>query len=102
MFSSLLSRTLGKVKIRGCLHKVFGSLCKTICLSTSNNRLSFSAAAASQKQAGESQRRTTPLIVVTSVFAQTDSESEELLKCGVRPFWALQELTITTVSFHIS
>lgn len=40
-------------------------------------------------------------MVVTSVFAQPDSESEELLKCAVRPFWVLQELTIMTVSFHI-
>lgn len=39
---------------------------------------------------------------MTSVFAQPDSESEELLKCGMRPFWSLQELTIPTVSFHIS
>lgn len=40
-------------------------------------------------------------MVVTSVFAQPDSESEELLKCAVRPFWVLEELTIMTVSFHI-
>lgn len=46
--------------------------------------------------------RTTPLIVVTSVFAQPDSESEELLKCGVELFWVLQESAIIIVSFHIS
>lgn len=65
----------------GCLHKVFGSLWKTICLSTSNNRLSFSAAAAvvSPKQAGGRGEKTTALIVMTSVFAQPDSKSEELL-----------------------
>lgn len=34
----------------------------------------------------ENRRRTTPLIVVTSVFAQLDSKSEELLKCGVKLF----------------
>lgn len=38
-----------------------------------------------------------------SVFAQPDSESEEFFKVwGARPFWDLQELTIMTVSFHIS
>lgn len=34
-----------------------------------------------------------------SVFAQPDSESEKLLKCGGEAI--LQELTIMTVSFHI-
>lgn len=64
----------------GCLHKVFGSLWKTICLSTSNNRLSFSAAAAvvSPKQAGGRGEKTT-LDCQTSVFAQPDSKSEALL-----------------------
>lgn len=37
-----------------------------------------------------------------SVFAQPDSESEELLKWGgAGPFGVLQEVTIMIVSFHI-
>lgn len=36
-----------------------------------------------------------------SVFAQPDSESEELLKWGGKAIWVLQEVTIMTVSFHI-
>lgn len=35
------------------------------------------------------------------MFAQLDSESEELLKCGVKLFWVQQELAILTVSYHI-
>lgn len=53
-----------------------------------------------QQQEGRG-RRTTPLIVVTSVFAQLDSKSEELLKRGVKLFWVQEELAILTVSFHI-
>lgn len=45
-FSSLLSHTLGKVKMGLVYTKYLAHLWKTICLSTSNNRLSFPAAAA--------------------------------------------------------
>lgn len=58
-------------------------------------------AGAAQPQERQGRWRTTPLIAVTSVFAQLDSESEELLKCGVKLFWVQQELAILMVSFHI-
>lgn len=38
---------------------------------------------------------------MTSVFAQLDSESEELLKCGVKLFLVQQDLAFLTVLFHI-
>lgn len=38
---------------------------------------------------------------MTSVFAQLDSESEELLKCGVKLFLVQQDSAFLTVSFHI-
>lgn len=56
---------------------MFGNLWKRICRSTSNNRLSFSGMGRGDKE------KTTPVILVTSVFAQPDSESEESFKCGV-------------------
>lgn len=43
----------------------------------------------------------TALIVVMSVFAQPDSESEELFKCGGKALLGSAESTIMTVSFHI-
>ncbi len=105
-FSSLLSHTLGKVKMGVVYSKhlaIFGR--QSVCPHQTIDWVSLRLQQQQQQRLRNGQgrgRRTTPLIVVTSVFAQPDSESEELLKCGVKLFWCLQELAIMTVSFHIS
>lgn len=88
-FSSL-SHTLGKVKMGVVYTKylaIFGR--QSVCPHQTIDWVSL------QRQQdlrnGERGRDDSSDIVVTSVFAQVDSESEELLKCGVKLFWVRQE-----------
>ena len=87
-FSSLLSHTLGKVKVGVVYTKylaVFGR--QSVC---SHQTIDWDSQRWQQQQSlrsGQGRlRTTTPLLVVTSVFAQLDSKSEELLNCGVKLF----------------
>lgn len=102
-FSSLLSHTLGKVKMGVVYTKylaIFGR--QSVCPHQTIDWVSLLQQQQCLRNGQGRGKRTTPLIVMTSVFAQPDSESEELLKCDVKLFWVQQELAIMTVSFPIS
>lgn len=96
VFSSSPSRTLGRAKIWLVYTKYLAAFGRqSVCPHQTIDWVS---------PQWQRRRKTTPLIVVTSVFAQPDSQSEEPLKCGVRPFWVFfcQKSTTLTVSFRLS
>lgn len=97
VFSSSPSRTLGRAKIWLVYTKYLAAFGRqSVCPHQTIDWVS---------PQWQRRRKTTPLIVVTSVFAQPDSQSEKPLKCGVRPFWGggfCQKSTTLTVSFRLS